>query len=174
MPSRLRREDVVAIEVLDEKGEPKQEIARTLGVSEGTVRYHLRRRAAGAVDGRAKPFAAEAFAGPISTWVAAHAKDARPVNTRELHEHLVTEHGYGYSYKSVLRFVRARYPRPRIRTYRRVETPPGAQSQTDWGEFPRVDVGEGPETAARDARPAAACSGRTRLPFPPGDSVAER
>lgn len=145
MPSRLRREEVVTIEVLDEKGEPKREIARTLGVSEGTVRYHLRRKAAGAVDGRAKPFAAEAFAGPISSWVAAHAKDARPVNTRELHEHLRAEHGYGFSYKSVLRFVRARYPRPRIRTYRRVETPPGAQTQTDWGEFPRVDVGDGPE-----------------------------
>ncbi len=35
-----------------------------------------------------------------------------------------------------VRFVRARYPRPKIRTYRRVETPPGAQSQTDWGEYP--------------------------------------
>jgi hypothetical protein len=26
-----------------------------------------------------------------------------------------------------------------------VETPPGAQAQTDWGEFPSVDVGNGPE-----------------------------
>jgi hypothetical protein len=26
-----------------------------------------------------------------------------------------------------------------------VETPPGAQSQTDWGEYPRVDIGDGPE-----------------------------
>lgn len=26
-----------------------------------------------------------------------------------------------------------------------METPPGAQTQTDWAEFPRVDVGEGPE-----------------------------
>jgi hypothetical protein len=26
-----------------------------------------------------------------------------------------------------------------------VETPPGAQAQTDWGEFPRVDIGDGPE-----------------------------
>ena len=27
------------------------------------------------------------------------------------------------------------------RTYRRVETPPGAQTQTDWGVFPRVQIG---------------------------------
>jgi len=26
-----------------------------------------------------------------------------------------------------------------------VETPPGAQTQTDWGEYPRMDVGDGPE-----------------------------
>lgn len=145
MPSRLRREEVVAIEVLAEKGTAKREIARTLGVTEGAVRYHLRRQAEGAADGRAKPFAAEAFAGAIGAWVEVHAKDARPVNTRDLFEHLVEAHGYAHSYKSVLRYVRSRYPRPRIRTYRRVETPPGAQTQTDWGEFPRVDVGEGPE-----------------------------
>jgi Integrase core domain len=46
----------------------------------------------------------------------------------------------------VLRFVRARYPQPRLRPYRRVETPPGAQAQVDWGEFPGLDVGDGPQT----------------------------
>jgi hypothetical protein len=67
------------------------------------------------------------------------------VNVRDLHEHLVEQHGYPWSYRSVLRYVRHKYPRPRIRTYRRVETPPGAQTQTDWGEFQSVDVGRGPE-----------------------------
>jgi transposase len=62
-----------------------------------------------------------------------------------LYGHLVEEHGYEGSYKSVVRYVRSRWGRPAIRTYRRVETPPGAQSQTDWGEFPRVNVGQGPE-----------------------------
>jgi transposase len=71
--------------------------------------------------------------------------DSRPPNVEELYDHLVAEHGYGHSYRSVLRYVRARYPKPRIRTYRRVETPPGAQSQTDWGEYPRVDIGDGPQ-----------------------------
>ncbi len=40
--------------------------------------------------------------------------------------------------RSVLRYVRARYPKPWIRTWRRAETVAGAQSQSDWGEYPRI------------------------------------
>lgn len=145
---RLRREETVTIGVLAGRGQNHCEIARTLGVTEGTVRYHLRRAAAGARDGRKeRPYRAEAVAEVIAHWVEEHraTQRKRPVNVQELWEHLVGEHGYAASYRSVLRYVRARYPKPRIRTYRRVETPPGAQTQTDWAEYPRVDVGEGPE-----------------------------
>jgi predicted transcriptional regulator len=49
----------MTMEVLQEKGVAKRAIARTLEVTEGAVRYHLRRRAVGAVDGRReKPFKA--------------------------------------------------------------------------------------------------------------------
>ena len=41
IPQRLRKEEVVTIHLLAEKGESR--IALTLGVSEGTVRYHLGR-----------------------------------------------------------------------------------------------------------------------------------
>lgn len=131
MPPRLRREEVVTIQVLTEKGESHSAIARTLAVTEGAVRYHLRRAAAGARDGRqGKPFRAEAVAGVITAWFAgaAEAADRRPVNVRDLYEHLQAEHDYAGSYKSAVRFVRACYPRPARRTYRRVETVPGAQS----------------------------------------------
>lgn len=145
MPTPLRREEIVTIKVLSEKGENNCQEARVLGVSEGAVRYHLRRSASGAVDGRsAQPFRAEAVAPVIEAWFDEHGERKRPVNVKDLHEHLLAEHGYAGSYNSVLRYVRAHYPRPKIRTYRRVETPPGAQSQTDWAEYPRVDVGEGP------------------------------
>ena len=63
-----------------------------------------------------------------------------------LYDWLRAEHAYAGSYKSVLRFVRARYPRPRLRPFRRVETPPGAQAQVDWGTFAGIDLGDGPET----------------------------
>ena len=79
----------------------------------------------------------------VTMWFKEHGEAERPVYVRGLYEHLVAEHGYPGSYNSVVRFVRSRYPRPRIRTYQRVETLLGAQTQTDWGEFPRVDVGEG-------------------------------
>jgi len=136
----------VTIEVLAEHGESRRSIARRLGVSEGTVRYHLRRQGEEAVDGRSeKPFRAEAAAAVIADWFEQRRESLRPVNVVDLFEHLVAEHGYEGSYRSVLRYVRARYPRPKIRTYRRVETPPGAQTQSDWGEYPAVDLGAGVE-----------------------------
>jgi len=108
------------------------------------VRYHLRRAGLGLEDGRqGKPFGAEALAEVIATWIAAHERDARPPNVRALREHLVCEWGYAGSYRSVLRYVRRRYGVPRMRTYRRVETPPGAQCQTDWAEYPQMCVGDG-------------------------------
>jgi hypothetical protein len=67
MPVRLSREDVVTIEALAQKGQNNSERARTLGASEGTVRYHRRRANAGAEDGqRDKPFASAARSGPVS------------------------------------------------------------------------------------------------------------
>lgn len=144
--ARLSKEEVVTIQVLAEKGQNHCEIARVVGVTEGTVRYHLRRVAEGAEDGRlAKPFKAESMGAVIAAWHAERRGRRRPVNVQALYEHLVAEYGYEGSYRSVLRYVRRHYPRPKIRTYRRVETPPGAQTQTDWGEYPRVDVGSGPE-----------------------------
>jgi transposase len=151
MGERLSREEVVTIQVLARKGQNNCEIARTLGVTEGAVRYQRRRAAEEAEDGRKnKPYKAEAAAEVIGHWhdVREEAGAKRPVNVQELYEHLVAEHGYEGSYQSVLRYVRRHYPKPKIRTYRRVETPPGAQTQTDWAEYPRVDVGAGPEPRA--------------------------
>ena len=52
MPRRLSKEEIVTVRVLAEKGENHCAIGRRLGVTEGTVRYHLRRVAEGAEDGR--------------------------------------------------------------------------------------------------------------------------
>jgi DNA-binding CsgD family transcriptional regulator len=146
MPIRLRPEEIVAILVLDEKGMAKREIAWRLGVTEGLVRYHLRRRAEGAVDGRRrKAFKAASLADVIAAWFEGRTEGARPVNVRDLFDHLVQWNRYPGSYRFVLRLVGANYPGPKIRTYRRVETPPGVQTQIDWGEYPSVDLGDGPE-----------------------------
>lgn len=151
MAPTLKPEEIVTLSVLKAKGQANTQIAHTLGVSEGTIRYHLRRQ--GHTDGRKdKPHKAEPLAEVIDHWIFSHqpqvqeGEPLRPVNIRSLFEWLRGEHDYAGSYKSVLRFVRDRYPRPRLRPFRRIETPPGAQAQVDWGEFPHIDLGDGPQT----------------------------
>ena len=71
MERRLRKEEVMTIEVLAERGVAKRAIARTLGVAESSVRYRLARAASGAVDGRSRQAsAAVAWAEPIAVWMA--------------------------------------------------------------------------------------------------------
>jgi len=110
-------------------------------VSEGAIRYHRRRQAAGAVDGRRRQASkAAAFAEAIDAWLAARG-EAAPCNVAELHAWLVAEYDYPGSLRSLQRYVRATYPPPPKRARRRVETPPGAQAQADWAVFRRVWVG---------------------------------
>jgi transposase len=151
MAAKLTAEEIVTLRVLKNKGQSNSQIAHTLGVSEGAVRYHLRRH--GQADGRQdKMRKAAPLADLIDTWIVRHqpavrdGEPVRPANIRALYDWLSHEHAYAGSYKSVLRFVRDRYPRPRLRPFRRVETPPGAQAQVDWGEFHHIDVGAGPQT----------------------------
>jgi transposase len=151
--AKLITEQIVTIQVLHERGQSQRQTAQLLGVSEGAVRYHLRRARDGAADGRQKPSRIEQFglAEAVAHWWQAQVEilgKQRPPSVQLLHEFLCAEYGYSGSYKSVRKFVRARYGRPPIRPFRRVETPAGAQSQSDWGEFRQVDLGDadGPTT----------------------------
>ena len=136
--AKLSREDVVTLETLAGRGFALRDIARKLGVSEGAVRYQLRRRSEGAVDGRSRQaFLAEGYRGAIDAYLDAMAQES-PENIAELFEFLVREHDYPGSLRSVQRFVRKSFPPPPVRARRRVETPPGAQAQVDWAHFPRV------------------------------------
>ena len=51
---RLESEARMTIRVLSARGATQSEIARLLGVTEGAVRYHARRMASGAADGRSR------------------------------------------------------------------------------------------------------------------------
>jgi len=142
MGRRLREEEVMTIQVLHERGSSNRAIARTLGVSEKAVRYRLARLRSGDRDRRRdKVFRAEAVAEVIAHWFACQTQG---INLQALYEHLVAEHGYAGSYKSIQRYVRRHYPRPKIRTRRRVETPPGAQGQADWGAFGGIVIAHEP------------------------------
>jgi transposase len=127
----------MTIKTLAAKGVPKRAIARQLDLSEGTIRYHLSRIASGTPDGRsAQPRRAGVAADAIAHWMAHHDR----TNLAALHAWLVAEHDYAGSLRSVQRFVADRYPPPPRRARRRVETPPGAQAQVDWAQFPRMVV----------------------------------
>lgn len=139
MGRRLKREEVMTIGVLADRGMSRRGIARQLGVAESSVRYQLLRRVERAVDGRSKQvFLAAPCADAIATWMARYGEDG--LNLAELHAWLVAEHDYTGSARSVQRYVRAKFPAPRLRTRRRVETPPGAQSQIDWSTWPGIRV----------------------------------
>jgi len=53
----------------------------------------------------------------------------------------VGEQAYPSSVKSVRLYLRRRFPRPKLRPFRRVATPAGAQAQVDWPDH-RIDIGE--------------------------------
>ena len=136
----------MAIKALARRGSSNREVARQLGVTEGTVRYHLRREAEGAVDGRTRQEPESArFREAIDAYLAARG-EAAPRNVADLHAWLVAEHDYAAGLRSLQRYVRRVFPPPPVRARRRVETPPGAQAQADWAHFPAVQIAG----AARD------------------------
>jgi len=129
----------MTIKTLAAKGVPNRAIARQLSLSEGTVRYHLRRQARSAIDGRARQVRrAGAFHAAIDHWFGQRADGI--VNLAALHSWLQSEYGYAGSLRSVQRCLSETYPPPPGRARRRVATPPGAQAQVDWAQFPGLIV----------------------------------
>jgi hypothetical protein len=104
-------------------------VARLLGVTEGTVRYHRKRRGARVVDGRTKQdFKASVHGEAIAHWRAQQG-DGR-INLAGLHVWLQREHGYEGSLRSVQRYWKRTFPAPAIRARRRVEVRRGRRQPT--------------------------------------------
>jgi transposase len=137
--AKLNTEARMTIKTLARKGIPNTQIADMLGVTEGTVRYQRRRMAEPPVDGRSlQPQRAAAYGEAIAYW---REQRGEAVNLAELHVWLEREHGYTGSVRSIQRYYGRAYPPPKVRARRRVETPPGAQSQVDWAHFPGIIIG---------------------------------
>ena len=148
--AKLEKDEIVTIQVLKRKGESNREIARRLDVSEGAVRYHLRRQAENASDGRQKLCLIEQLGleAVVDHWWSIQLEilpDGRSPNLKLLWQLLVEDYDYSGSYKSLRKYVRGRFPAPKLRPFRRIETPPGAQTQSDWLEA-RIDLDEGERT----------------------------
>lgn len=137
--AKLNEEARMTIKTLAQKGLSNRETARLLGVTERAVRYQRQRMEADTPDGRSQRTGrADAYAEAIEAWRKALSGGA--VNLALLHEWLVHEHDYKGSLRSVQRYWKKTYPAPKLRARRRIETPPGAQSQIDWAHFPGVLV----------------------------------
>lgn len=136
---KLDQEARVTISCLVRRGQSRRQIARILGVSEGTVRYHVKRIEAGTADGRSgQAMLADKWSDKIAHFLEEAGQG--PANMAALYDWLVAEHDYVGSLRSVQRYFRRRFPRPARRARRRVETPPGAQAQVDWAEWSRIHI----------------------------------
>ena len=144
--AKLTKDEIVTLQVLKDKGESNCAIAKRLGVTEGAVRYHARRATQKTVDGRKKTSLIEQLGlqEAVRRWwlnATETSSDNRPPNIKELWTYLVDEYRYSGSYKSVRKYCRETFPAPKKRPFRRIETPPGAQTQSDWLEA-TIDISE--------------------------------
>ena len=146
---KVLKEEIVTMDILRRQGETNQDIALRLGITEGAVRYQLKRLADDAKDGRAKLSRIEQLqlVEVVDHWWKSQLeqlpKDRSP-NVKELWTFLSDEYRYNGTYKSVQKYIAKRFPKLLKRPFRRVETPPAAQTQSDWMDVPirlRTDRG---------------------------------
>lgn len=136
---------------MQERGTSVRQMARQFGVSEGALRYRLKRATEPPrPDGRRHQATALDGLEAVVEGVQERLEDARltgegrPCQVREIYDVLARDHGYRGSYQAVVRHLRRKHGPPRVRALRRVETPPGVQAQHDWYEV-ETRVGGRPE-----------------------------
>ena len=141
--SRLSPDDVDFIMKLKEVKYSNCEIAGKLGVTEGAVRYRIKRRRSGAVDGRTRrPSMLDRYRDVIDCWRSDYEGERRRPTLKTLCEWLRQRHGYQGSYDAFRRYVRKAIPEFYKKGARvRVETPPGALLLADWKEDLKVQMG---------------------------------
>ena len=102
---KLLKAEIVTMEILRRQGETNQAIAKRLGITEGAVRYHLKRMSQKVCDGRAKPSLIEqlGLVEVVEHWWAEQlelfANDRSP-NVKELWTFLCDNYQYTGTYKN--------------------------------------------------------------------------
>ena len=144
---KLSEYEIRAVLRMHERGASVRGLARDLGMTEGAVRYRLKRLGkSGRPESRkGKATALDGYEEVVEA-VQERLGDGRltgagrPCQVRSIYEALARDHGYCGSYQSVVRYLRRKHGLPRVRAVRRVETPPGVQAQHDWFKE-RVPIG---------------------------------
>ncbi len=144
---KLSKEAVMVAKGMSERGTSVRRLAGQLGVTEGALRYRLKKLEAGpARDGRADQATALDGYADVVEGIQVALEDGRltgegrPAQVRQIYEILVRDHGYEGSYQAVVRHLSASMGslgsgrsdgRRRLRGYRRSTT--GSRCGCRWG-----------------------------------------
>lgn len=117
------------------------ELARSFGVTEGTIRYWKKRE--GKQDLRTrKPSGVRDFDDQIGSWMTAQSERLRKECMLDLYETLRTHHGFSLSYDALRRYIKKQWPAWKDeKASTRIETPPGILTQVDWKEDVKLRLG---------------------------------
>lgn len=87
------------------------DIASKLGLTEGTIRYRLKRALLGKEAGRQlKPSSVEGYRAVIDQWGKDYVEDRRRPTLKTLYKWLRRDQGYGGSYDAFRRYIRKHCP----------------------------------------------------------------
>lgn len=141
---RLQSDDVDFIMKMKKVKYSNCEIARKLGVTEGAIRYRLKRSALAVADKRSqKPSALNNYDAIIRSWIEDYADEKKRPTLKLLYGWLKEVYNYRNSYDALRRYMRKHFPEfCRKKSWVRIETPPGVLFQVDWKEDLKVQLGE--------------------------------
>ena len=119
------------------------EIARKLGVTEGAIRYRVKRHLAGKKDGRKeKASELDRYYALLKQWEEDYSDEYHRPGMKTLFECLQSNYGYKGSYDAFRRYLGKHFSGFHGKVVRmRIETPPGAIAFVDWKEDVPVQMG---------------------------------
>lgn len=119
------------------------EIARKLGVTEGAIRYRVKRHLASKGDGRTgKASELDRYSSILKQWEEDYSDAYHRPAMKTLYECLQRDYGYKGSYDAFRRYLGKHFSGFHGKVMRmRIETPPGAMAFVDWKEDLPVQMG---------------------------------
>jgi len=137
-------------------------IARSTGVTEGAIRYRIKREASGLPDKRKlRGYELDKYHDIIGRWIEDYEDETKRPTFIILYEELRTEHGYEGSYDMLRYYIHKCFPsfyKKKLRI--RIETPPGHLLQVDWKEDLKVQFLEAGNWVTINAMVFALCYSR--------------
>ncbi len=133
---RLSPQEAEFIVNLKKLGISNIEIAQKMGISEGAVRYRIKRHHSGKRDRRKlRGSGLDKYHDFIALWIDDYKDLTHRPTLKALYELLRDHHDYRGSYDAVRRYIRKHFAEFLKKGARiRIETPPGVLMQVDWKE----------------------------------------